>query len=353
MGFIDYITSDEVRFETFLLIAVGIFLIAAIIYIIKLEKRNRTKDKIIEKQRKVNSSLEKNISELKKYNSEWKQYGFELKEYSQNLKKYYNNIINDLKRPDNINVQTVNKTVNEERISNEKKNITHTAKIKSIQYSPFETKEFLADLGNSNNQELEFNKYLNDYNLLCSSLYIFKMNRECWKCHKTTKVICLATDDADTLFTGKKSYERYKHLQLLSYVTAVPDSLAAYLKSEFRYFPSFSRTINQKYYINHCEYCKSVQGDNFLHEVPEEAFYKHLCYKNAEKSDYYKIENKNIIPIMAELPNYDLVVCSKEYNDVHIALGVENRASLHITQKLMDKLLGDSNYMGDIKLENI
>lgn len=198
-----------------------------------------------------------------------------------------------------------------------------------------------------------FEKWLPKHNLLCRNLFVFQMNRKCWKCGKNTKVICLATNDAYTLFMGEIFDDRYQNLQLLSYVSKIPEELATFLKEKYNYYPSYSNFVKKTYYINHCEFCKSVQGDNFLHEVPEEAFYKHLCYNNSEKSDYYRVKNNYLVPILAELPYYDLVSHSSELIEVHMQTEKENRASLHITQKVMDGLLDDSNYIGNIIIDNI
>ena len=198
-----------------------------------------------------------------------------------------------------------------------------------------------------------FNKWLPYHNLLCRNLYIFQMQRKCWKCGKDTPVVCLATNDSYTLFDDEVSYKRYPNLQLLSYVSKIPDELAAYLKENYKYYPSFSNFIKKTYFINHCIHCSSVQGDNYLHELPEEAFYKHLCYKSSEKSNYYKVKNSYLVPILANLPYYDLVANSSELMLIHMQNGIENRSSLNITQKLIDKLIDDSNYIGDIEINNI
>ncbi len=198
-----------------------------------------------------------------------------------------------------------------------------------------------------------FAKWLPEHNLLCKNLFIFQMNRKCWKCGKSTKVVCLGTNDAYTLFMGEIFDDKYENLQLLSYVSYIPEELALFLKEKYNYYPSYSNVVKKTYYINHCEFCKSVQGDNYLHEVPEEAFYKHLCYKNFEKTDYYKVNNSYMVPILADLPYYDWVSHSSKLMAMHLKTGQENRASLHITQKLIDKLIDDSNYCGTFDIEHL
>ena len=176
------------------------------------------------------------------------------------------------------------------------------------------------------------------------------MQRECWKCKRKTKVICLATNDAYTLSPGEIFDDKNENLQLLSYVDIIPNKLANYLKENFHYYPSFSKIAKKAYFVNHCEHCKSIQGDNFLHEIPEQAFYKNLCYKNLDKSSYYKILNNYIVPILATLPNYDLVAHSSQMMLLHMESGIENRASLNITQELINTLFENSNFIGNIDI---
>ena len=195
-----------------------------------------------------------------------------------------------------------------------------------------------------------FKKWLPEHNLLCKNLYLFEMQRECWKCKRKTKVICLATNDAYTLSPGEIFDDKNENLQLLSYVDIIPNKLANYLKENFHYYPSFSKIAKKAYFVNHCEHCKSIKGDNFLHEIPEQAFYKNLCYKNLDKSSYYKILNNYIVPILATLPNYDLVAHSSQMMLLHMESGIENRASLNITQELINTLFENSNFIGNIDI---
>lgn len=104
-----------------------------------------------------------------------------------------------------------------------------------------------------------FAKWLPEHNLLCKNLFIFQMNRKCWKCGKSTKVVCLGTNDAYTLFMGEIFDDKYENLQLLSYVSYIPEELALFLKEKYNYYPSYSNVVKKTYYINHCEFCKSVR----------------------------------------------------------------------------------------------
>ena len=115
----------------------------------------------------------------------------------------------------------------------------------------------------------------------------------------------------------------------------MPDPLSKYWE-QLLYTLSYSKTINNSYYINHCKYCHNIQGDNFLHEVPKQAFYKKLLYHESAPLIYSKVKNSFCVPLLAELPHYD----KTDLNMIlaHMETGIENRASLNVTQKLINGL---------------
>ena len=178
-------------------------------------------------------------------------------------------------------------------------------------------------------------KWSSVHNIICDHLYILKMERTCWKCNRKTDVGCLASDLS---YAAESKYKTNLNIQLFSYVEDMPAILATYMKTHFAYYPSYSKTIDARYYINHCKYCNSMQGDNYLHEVPEESFYKKLCYTNSKPTSYSKINNQFSVPLQVQLPYYDEVSSSFEMAMTHIKTGAENRESLNITQKLINGL---------------
>ena len=106
--------------------------------------------------------------------------------------------------------------------------------------------------------------------------------------------------------------------------------------------------------MNHCPNCKCTHGDHFLHEVPNEAIYKHLFYKKSTPCRYSKIENSFCLPIKARLPHYDEVNSSMELLMLHLTHeDMENRASLNVTQKEINKLLPTSIREEDIIISGI
>lgn len=196
----------------------------------------------------------------------------------------------------------------------------------------------------------ELSRWVDIHNIICKKIYVFEMKRVCWKCKKETNVVCLGTDESYSL---ESSYKKNCDILLFSYLKHMPISLADYMNDKFGYYPSYSKAIDDTYFINHCKYCKSVQGDNFLHEVPDESFYKKLCYRNAEPTVFFKVNNKFDVLLEVQLPYYDEVAGSEELMWAHLRTGVENRGSLNITQKLMNGLFVVSTHKEDIYIDGV
>lgn len=193
-------------------------------------------------------------------------------------------------------------------------------------------------------------KWLPKMNILCSKLYVFTMTIDCWKCGTETQVVCLGTDSS---YSSDEEFELNKDLQLLTYVKEIPSPLGTYLKKKYGYFPAFSNFIGETYFINHCTECNSVQGDNFLHEIPEDAFYKKVIYKDSLPTNYYGINNSYIIPIFASLPYYDEVSKSYELILHHMETEKENRASVSVTQEKINGLFDVSNLLSDVDIKGL
>lgn len=192
-------------------------------------------------------------------------------------------------------------------------------------------------------------KWLNNCDVICENLYLLTKWQVCWKCRKSVEVVMLATDKS---YAREEGFQCNDNIQLFTYVKDMPSKLAEYMKGHL-YYPAFSKAIGEKYFINHCSACKSIQGDNFLHEVPEQAFYSKLCYPDNEPIKYAKIRNNFGVSLSAELPHYDGISASMEIYLSHMETGIENRASLHVDQKLINGLFDCSIKEPDITIPGI
>lgn len=195
----------------------------------------------------------------------------------------------------------------------------------------------------------QFSKWLNEANIICENLYVLKMQRECSFCGKRSEVLLLATDRS---YSPLDNYHLNTDLQILTYVEWMPRQLMNMLET-MNYYPSYSRTMDYSYFMNHCTNCKKTHGDFFLHEKPDEAIYKHLIYKDAKPCTYSKISSDYLIPIKAKLPEYDKVNSSLDLLYSHLLHPeLENRASVSVDQKTMNLLLKNSIKNDDTFLQS-
>ncbi len=70
-------------------------------------------------------------------------------------------------------------------------------------------------------------------------------------------------------FTGIRT-ELIDQFSVLFYVQYMPKELIDYFKKECSlFYTDFSVTLKDRYWMNHCEYCKAKLGDHYLHDEPE------------------------------------------------------------------------------------
>lgn len=219
------------------------------------------------------------------------------------------------------------------------------AKAKGAKWNPKIKSWYLDDI-----QRIEvFSQWLEPYNIISENLYVLKKRHTCWKCKEEIEVVMLATDKS---YAKHEDYKCNTNIQLLTYVKKMSDELEKYMKGAL-YYPVFSKQIQERYYANNCRYCKNIQGDNFLHEIPKQAFYSKLCYSSSEPISYAKVNHKFGIRLQAEPPYYDEISSLKELILEHMKNGIENRASLHVNQNLINRLFDCSVKAEDIYISGI
>lgn len=123
---------------------------------------------------------------------------------------------------------------------------------------------------------------------ICTNgLNIYKWDKVCWKCGKTTSI--------------------YSYYPVCDFTTINPTLAELYFRGigigDIEYFDKilmnnyptiqmkYSNTIRMKYVANTCTYCKALQGRNYVVEDPHEIFneiYSKDPYKDMDK---YKIDN--------------------------------------------------------------
>lgn len=108
-------------------------------------------------------------------------------------------------------------------------------------------------------------------------IYIGLNKQNCWKCKKDTPVISLGCksfkveelNDDDELI-----WELNTDFSFFDYVEYIPNEIKNIVVDKFPFYKqAFSKTVKSTYWINHCIHCSSIQGDHFLHNEPDRAFF--------------------------------------------------------------------------------
>jgi hypothetical protein len=118
-------------------------------------------------------------------------------------------------------------------------------------------------------------KWLNlNYNIyITENVFLVTGYRDCWKCKNDTKVYSMGADkfalfdDEHNLWKFFPSFYLFQYIELYSKNII---NILDFTKNNFRL--TFSKTVNNKYLMNNCEYCGAPQGDNFLYEEIDSVF---------------------------------------------------------------------------------
>lgn len=106
--------------------------------------------------------------------------------------------------------------------------------------------------------------------------YICLNERGCWKCFKATQVIAFGSnnfyridEENDDLIDWYKA----DYFSFFSYPIYINEESIEIINSVFPFYKlGYSHTQKGKYWVNHCEFCNSIQGDWHNHGEPGGAF---------------------------------------------------------------------------------
>lgn len=146
----------------------------------------------------------------------------------------------------------------------------------------------------------DFERWIFKYDVQAEYFYIAQSARICWKCHTQTSVyaIIVPPNHQYSVFQNHSSNIEWrvsKDESILSYVKDIHPSTLSILNEVIpNYKQAYSRTVEERYWINHCDHCKSKQGDFHLHEECDAPFLP-LHESDGSRINCYKIN----IPISA------------------------------------------------------
>ncbi|WP_425390791.1 DUF5710 domain-containing protein [Ekhidna sp.] len=129
----------------------------------------------------------------------------------------------------------------------------------------------------------DFLQWINsdDFSIIAQTpFYIAKNQRKCWRCSELTTVVSLASNrffELDYLNEGGNdeaiAWFPQNYFTFFSSPTYINKETIDLISQKFPFYKlGFSKTINGKYWANHCEKCNSLQGDFFNHNEPGGAF---------------------------------------------------------------------------------
>lgn len=98
--------------------------------------------------------------------------------------------------------------------------------------------------------------------------------KTCWKCGNTTEVIAFASNNFLTYDYSDDDHDSQEwsiqdYFSFFSMPNYIEKEIIDIIHSRYPFFKlGFSKTINGKYWANHCKHCDALQGDFFMHEEP-------------------------------------------------------------------------------------
>ncbi len=152
----------------------------------------------------------------------------------------------------------------------------------------------------------KFSKWIDDLkpNLILDNLFIAVSQERCWKCQKVVPVLSLCSKNFTYIENPGKvdSYtQEFKNdLTFFSSINLPSQKIAQYINNKFPfYYPDYSKTIQSKYWMNHCIFCKAKLGDFFLYNEPGGAFFP-IDPDDAKKIELIHISHVEKIEINGE-----------------------------------------------------
>lgn len=108
-------------------------------------------------------------------------------------------------------------------------------------------------------------KFQNDNNAIFG---IIEAKRKCWKCKKDTRVISLK------FYKSYDSIKVYNNPIIVYNEKNFPTNVLKIIQEKYPFYKSkYSYSVQDGYIANTCEYCSALQGDFYLYEEPDGAFF--------------------------------------------------------------------------------
>lgn len=109
-----------------------------------------------------------------------------------------------------------------------------------------------------------------NYNVKSNKFYLAESLRKCWKCSKDTKVFGILLREYLSTFDIEVQAINHEVIYFntgcfLAVISEINSNVINEINNITKtYYFDYSKTEAKRYLINHCEFCKSIQGDYFL-----------------------------------------------------------------------------------------
>lgn len=157
---------------------------------------------------------------------------------------------------------------------------------------------------------------------IVNSIYILEGKRTCYRCGQETAIIGLGISDFIHLYYDENTNQLNSnseisnstpiiHLAWVDKEDDIPPTLLRYIKMHYPVRKGFS-SISGETFANHCEYCGSLQGNNYIFDEIDSPLSTSIVWENELVSRLSKI---NILSIRCNASlclNWNISLCSSD-----------------------------------------
>lgn len=202
------------------------------------------------------------------------------------------------------------------------------AKALGAKWDPQKKKWFVAD----STEYIKFIRWipgvLEDTNIILDHFYIIEGYKQCYRCHRPTKVISFGVDEYLSFVLDEDEDENDIALEwseniirITPFIENLPYNFLDYIKNVYGFYQDYSSSINSYYYANHCTHCGAIQGMHYLFFEPTSPFFINDVNSIKNLTIYkFSLEYDLITPLELSYGTYDHLI--KKYAKIHHILGI-------------------------------
>lgn len=143
--------------------------------------------------------------------------------------------------------------------------------------------------------------------------YLIFGTKTCYRCNQPTSVIGFGIEnyaeviDPNVYDTDSPISWQSGTIHIVPFIDNLPSGVYKYLEDKFHFYNSYSKTIDDYYFANHCEHCNALQGSYFLFDEVDSPFFINSV-ADVQQLDLYQVQLKYDI-----ITDLDLRCCSTDY----------------------------------------